>query len=321
MELGQLEAFVQVAKLCSFTEAAKALFLTQPSVTARIQALERELGEDLFERTGRAVRITEAGATFLFHAEHALKSVQEGRDALAALRDATIGTLRIGSAPTISTYVLPQILKAFRTHYPSIGVSVRSGRSDQIMRMVLADEVQIGLVRALAHPELETVPLYNDEVVLITDPGHPFAAEGHASLEAVADQSLIFFDQGSSYYGLIHGYFRDAALVPAHTMELDSIEATKKMVEQGLGIAMLPRVSVERELGLGLLVEVAITGTPPLERPIALIYRRSRKQARTVTAYLELLATLYHWPSSPSRNRSLSEPACPEKARARNAGE
>lgn len=313
MELGQLEAFVQVANFRSFSKAAEVLFLTQPSVTARIQTLERELGEELFERTGRSVRLSDAGTAFLVYAERALKEVQEGRDALEALRNAEFGNLRIGSAPTISAYALPRILKAFRARYPGVSVSVRTGHSDRIMEMVLGDEVQIGMVRGLMHPELEAVHLYDDEVVLVTDPSHPFAGEGSAPVDAVGGQPLIFFDKGSSYFGLIHGYFRDAGIIPVHAMELDSMEATKKMVEQGLGIAFLPRVSVERELKLGLLVEVTVTGAPPLRRPIAFIYRRNRKHARTALAFIELLQAMYRF-DLPANN---STAALPQRAHAR----
>jgi DNA-binding transcriptional LysR family regulator len=295
MELGQLEAFLQVASHHSFSKAAEVLFLTQPSVTARIQSLEKELAEELFERTGRTVRLTDAGAAFLPYADRVLKDVQEGRDALEALRHGDFGSLRIGSALTISTYVLPKILKTFRARYPGVEVSIRTGRSDQVLEMLLEDEVQVGIVRALVHQDVETVHLYDDEVVLVTDPGHPFTREASADIAEVGKQPLIFFDKGSSYYGLVHGFFRDAGIVPLHAMELDSMEATKKMVEEGLGIAVLPRVSVERELKLGLLVEVEITGVPRIRRQIALIYRRNRRQARSVGAFIEVLQNMYRF--------------------------
>ncbi|MGD9895164.1 MAG: LysR family transcriptional regulator [Dehalococcoidia bacterium] len=295
MELGQLEAFLQVASHHSFSKAAEVLFLTQPSVTARIQSLEKELAEELFERTGRTVRLTDAGAAFLPYADRVLKDVQEGRDALEALRHGDFGSLRIGSALTISTYVLPKILKTFRARYPGVEVSIRTGRSDQVLEMLLDDEVQVGIVRALVHQDVETVHLYDDEVVLVTDPGHPFTRDRTADIAEVGKQPLIFFDKGSSYYGLVHGFFRDAGIVPLHAMELDSMEATKKMVEEGLGIAVLPRVSVERELKLGLLVEVEITGVPRIRRQIALIYRRNRKQARSVGAFIEVLQNMYRF--------------------------
>jgi len=313
VELGQLEAFVQVSAHRSFSKAAEVLYLTQPSVTARIQTLERELSEELFERTGRSVRLTDAGQTFLQYAERVLSAVQEGKDALEALRNAEFGNLRIGSALTISTYVLPRILKAFRGHYPGVDVSIRTGRSDDVLELLLNDEVQVGLVRSLVHPEIETIHLYDDEVILVTDHNHPFSQTRTARIEEVSHQPLIFFDKGSSYYSLIHGIFRESSLVPIHAMQLDSMEATKKMVEEGLGIAILPRVSVERELKLGILVEVEITGVPRFKRQIALIYRRNRKHARTVLAFVETLHAMYRF-ALPEASRA-TFPNIPQPAR------
>lgn len=295
MELTQLEAFVQVAAHRSFSRAAEALDLTQPSVTARIQTLERELGEHLFERNGRRVKLTDVGEIFLGYAERALENVHGAKNAIEALRNAECGNLRIGSALTISTYVLPRILKAFRTHYPGVDVSVSTGRSEHVLEMLVNDEVQVGLVRDLVHPEIETIQLYGDQVILVSDPNHTFAQSRTAAIEEVSRQPLIFFDKGSSYYGLIHGIFRDAGLVPIHAMQLDSMEATKKMVEEGLGIAMLPRVSVERELKLGLLAEIEITDAPRYKRQIALIFRRDRPLARAVIAFVETLHGMYRF--------------------------
>jgi len=293
LDFGQLEAFVQVAAHHSFSRAAEALQLTQPSITARIQSLERELGEALFERSGRGSRLTDAGAVFLPYAERILQTLQEGRDSVDEVRSVQAGSLRLGSALTVGTYVLPHILRVFHERHSGVEVSVRTGRSEQVLNMLLSDEVQVGLVRSLVHPDVETVALYEDDVVLATNPQHPFARSGHATIEEVAAQPVILFDRGSSYYGLIHGFFRQAGVVPAVAMELDSMEATKRMVEEGLGIALLPRVCLERELASGELAEVAISDMPPLSRRIALIYRRGRKRARTVDAFLEVLEAVY----------------------------
>ena len=302
VDLGQLEAFVQVAAHRSFSRAAEALFLTQPSVTARIQALEREIGEPLFERNGRGVRLTDIGGSFLPYAERVLKALQEGRAALEALRNLEIGSLRLGSAFTVSAHVLPRILKEFRARYPRIEVSVRTGRSYHVLQMVLADEVQAAIVRSISHPDVQTIELYQDEVVLVTDPQHPFASLGKVTLQEVGRQPLILFDRGSSYRNLIQGLFEEAGVIPHEAMELDSMEATKQMVEEGLGIALLPRAAVERDVKLGFLVEVKLQGTPTPSRRIALIYRRNRKHGRPVAAFINLLRETYHfqWPSETS---------------------
>ena len=128
MDFGQVEAFIQVAQHHSFSRAAEALGLTQPSITARIQTLERELGEELFERGGRGVKLTDAGHAFLPYVERMLQTLREGRDAVEEVRNVQLGSLRLGSAITISTYVLPGILRTFCGRHPGLDVVIRTGR-------------------------------------------------------------------------------------------------------------------------------------------------------------------------------------------------
>jgi DNA-binding transcriptional LysR family regulator len=293
MDFGQLEAFVQVSAHNSFSRAAEVLQLTQPSITARIQSLEREVGEELFERGGRGVRLTDAGFAFLPYAERVLQTLAEGRDTIDEVRNVQLGSLYLGSALTISTYVLPHILRTFRSRHSGVDVSIHTGRSEQVLAMLQADEVQVGLVRSLSHPDIETVHLYDDEIVLIVNREHPFATRGATMVEEVASEPIVLFDRGSSYFGLIHGFFRQAGVVPNVAMELDSLETTKRMVEEGLGTALVPLVTIERELKAGTLVQVGIADAPPLRRPISLIYKRHRKRPRTVQAFIDTLAEMY----------------------------
>ena len=277
----------------SFSRAAEELGLTQPSVTARIQGLERDMQETLFERNGRGVGLTEVGASFLPHVQRVLKALQDGRDAVQSLRQLELGTLRLGAAPTISTYVLPALVKEFRSRYPGLDVSVRTEYSDQIVQMVLADEVHVGLERTISHPEVITVPLYQEEVVLVTSPGHPFAKRGVATSEEVSRQPLIMFNQGSSYYTLVHDALRKAGALVTPMMELDNMEATKKMVEEGLGIAILPKVAVEEEVQRQELRQIQVQGMTMPRREIAVIYRRGRPLSRAARAFIELLEERY----------------------------
>jgi DNA-binding transcriptional LysR family regulator len=293
LDLGQLEAFVQVANQKSFSRAAEALFLTQPSVTARIQALERDLGERLFERSGRGVRLTEVGTCFLPHAERVLQALHEGRDAIEALRNLQSGSLILASATTVSTYILPGVLKTFRQRFPRVEVSVRTGRSEQVLQMLLSDEAQVGLVRAVYHQDVETKGLIEDELVLIANSDDELANMGTISVEQLGDHPFIFFDRNSSYYSLAQGLFRQHGIVPRIQMELDSMEATKKMVEEGLGIALLPRIAVERELTAGTLVEIEIAGMRNPTRQIALISRRSRPLGPVAQAFVEIVQEMF----------------------------
>lgn len=284
---------MQVAAHRSFSRAAEELGLTQPSVTARIQGLERDMQETLFERNGRGVGLTEIGASFLPHVQRVLKALQDGRDAVQSLRQLELGTLRLGAAPTISTYVLPALVKEFRSRYPGLDVTVRTEYSDQIVQMVLADEVHVGLERTISHPEVVTVPLYQEEVVLVTSPEHPFAKRGAATPEEVSQQPLIMFNRGSSYYTLVHDALRKAGALVTPMMELDNMEATKKMVEVGLGIAMLPRVAVAQEVERGELREIEVKNMTMPRREVALIYRRGRPLSRAATAFIKLLEEQY----------------------------
>ncbi|HEY5640660.1 MAG TPA: LysR family transcriptional regulator [Dehalococcoidia bacterium] len=293
MDFGQIEAFIQVSTHSSFSRAAEALHLTQPSITARIQALERELGEELFERGGRGVRLTDAGRVFLPYVERILQQLQEGRDAVEDVRHVQLGSLRLGAALTISTYVLPSILHRFCTDYPLVDVVIRTGRSEQVLNMLLTDEMQVGILRTLSHPDTESIHLYDDEIVLVAHPSHEFAASGAATIANVASEPIVLFDRGSSYYSLIHDLFRKANVIPNVAMELDSLEATKRMVEEGLGVALVPEVTVERELEVGSLVKVGLSDIEPIRRPISLQYRRSRKRSRAVQAFIETLAEIY----------------------------
>jgi DNA-binding transcriptional LysR family regulator len=293
LDLGQVEAFVQVAQHRSFSKAADSLFLTQPSVTARIQSLERDLGEALFERNGRGVRLTEMGTAFLPYARRALKALQEGRDAIEGMRNLDIGSLKLGAAMTVSTYVLPKILRKYCSTYPGVEVSVHTGRSEHVLQMVLSDDVHCALERTVHHAEVVTVPLYEDDVVLVAAPGHRLARNKQVSIEEVGREQLILYDKGSSYNQLIQGVFRQHGVVPHTLMELDTIEATKKMVEEGLGVAMVPKVSTEREFEQGTLSAVSMTNAAVPRRQISLIFRKNRRHTRAVLAFFALLSELY----------------------------
>jgi DNA-binding transcriptional LysR family regulator len=293
VDLGQLQAFVQVAEQHSFSRAAESLGLTQPSVTARIQSLERDLGETLFDRNGRGVTLTEVGVSFLPHVQRVLQALRDGRDAVQAVQRLELGTLRLGAAPTVTTYVLPGLLKEFRARYPGIEVSVRTEYSEQIVQMVLADEVQVGLERTIAHPDVVTVPLYEDEVVLVASPRHPLGEKSSVRIDEVSQRPLIMFNRGSGYYKLVDNALRAAGVLVSPTMELDNMEATKKMVEQGLGIAVLPKVAVEREVAAGELRQVRVEGMEMPRREVSVIYRRGRPLSPAAQAFVELLEERY----------------------------
>lgn len=285
VDLPQVEAFVAVATYGSFAKAAASLLLTQPSVSARVQGLERGLGQRLFERTRRGVRLTRAGGVFLPIAERLLKTVDEGRQALDAAQSSEGGLVTIAAALSVSTYLLPEIVKGFRDEHPAARVSIRSGHSRDVLRMVLDEEAEIGLARGLTHPSVHTVRLGRDEIILVAPPSHAFATRRVVRLAEVAGQPLILFDKGSSDWVLITGFFRRGGLLPNVVLELEGIEAAKKMVETGIGIAMLPQLAIRQELRAGTLAHVRINDARPLARNVDLVYRRDGTLSEIARAF------------------------------------
>lgn len=276
MLLSQVEAFLTIAERRSVSAASAALYVTQPALTTRIKKLERELGVDLFTRTPRGMRLTAEGRAFRPHAQRALQELAAGRELLRELREGRVGELLVGAAPAISTYVLPLVLRRFQAEFPNVHLIVRTGHSEEVLELVLREQVQIGLVRELPHPAVESVPLYEDEIVLVVHPGHRFAEAPASSIvvHELGEERLILFDRTSSYFVLTSTFFREAGVVPRGVMELDNVDATKKMVEHGLGIAFLPYTAVRDELASGSLREVAIEGYEPVRRQIVALRRR-----------------------------------------------
>ena len=294
VELAQLEAFLQVARHRSFSRAAEALFLTQPSVTARIQTLERELGERLFERTGRSVTLTDAGIAFMPHAQRALTAVQEGTDAIEAVRHGDVGSIRVGASSSIATYVLPRVVKAFRKTRPRVHIHLTSGSTEEVIDHLLAGEIHVAVSRLAQHPDIQGSHLYNDDLTLVVPPGHPFERAGRVAVAEVGREPFLFFERGSSYHTLVYSMFLRVGVVPESVMELDSLEATKHMVSAGLGIAILPAFSVQRELEVGELIAVAIHDMEqPAQREVGVHILRNRAIAPPLRDFLDILTGVY----------------------------
>jgi DNA-binding transcriptional LysR family regulator len=294
--LPQIEAFLEVARRQNLSRAAEALFVSQPTLTARLQGLESTLGERLFIRTRRGMRLTEAGETFLPFAEHAVAALADGRERLDELRRGVAGRLVLGAPPTVSTYTLPDLLARFSAAYPKVRLAVKTGTSEEILEMVLHDQVQLGIIRSLAHQEIESVPLYTDALVLIAGPGHRLAGArtgGQARLADLAGEVLVLFGRSSSYLEFTTATFRQAGVLTGSVLELDNIEAAKKMVERGLGVSFVPASTVAAELAAGTLTRIELVDAAPVRREIVAVRRIDGGRPSGATAvFLEMLAEL-----------------------------
>jgi DNA-binding transcriptional LysR family regulator len=243
--------------------------------------------------------LTEAGRAFLPYAERAVRSLRDGASAVERLPAAE--ALVLGAAPAISTYVLPHLLLRFEAAHPDVRLSVRTGHSEQLLELAIRGDVDVALVRELHHPELETLFLYDDELVLVVEPRHPLARTHRVTIDRLRDARLILFDRTSSYYDLTNALFRPAGSFPRGVLELDHIDAAKQMVLAGLGVALLPTTAVAGELRDGSLRRVDLIGTPPIGRRIVAVRRlETDDRSSAAAAFWELLVGFEDPRSSPA---------------------
>jgi DNA-binding transcriptional LysR family regulator len=286
MNIENIEAFVYVFHLGSFNKAAEALYLTQPSVSARIQTLERELNTKLFHREGKQISLTEEGKYFLPYAQTILQSYKEAKLHLQQ-NHVHPDELKIGCSLSVSTYLLPEILPVFKKQFPDVKIKVVTGHSHDISEKVLNREVDLGLVRTVTHPQIESFLFYTDPIALFVPPGHPFLEKEQVTIEEVSEQPLIFFDYASMDWLMIHRLFEPSRLQPNVVMEVDSMEAAKQLVIRGMGISFLPGLCVKEEVQNGTLVSVPILHLARIARKIDCIYLKGSPSSPFLSFFSE----------------------------------
>ena len=297
MEFSQLEAFLEAANRGSFRRAADALYLSQPSVSARVQTLESEVGVVLFHRTARGVRLTDMGRIFLPFAQRSIETLRRGREVLESVRQTSAGILNMATARVSGTYVLPETLQKFQQLYPDANLHIKVGGSSDVLQMVVDEEVQLGLARFMQHPDVDALHLYDEEAVLVVHPGHSFTKTRVAAMSQVAQEPLIVYDPGdpgSSYFQFINRVCRDAGVTAKVEMNLDSVEAAKNMVRLGLGVSFLPRSAVRREVEFESLILIDLAEVPPVLLPTYLLLRRGQEIGPTAKSFLKLLQETYN---------------------------
>lgn len=290
MELGQLAAFVEAQRRGSVTRAAAALELTQPTLTARLRGLERELGTQLLVRGRRGVSLTPAGRRFLPRAQAALEAVRRGVAETKAARDGRGGVLALGLATDLALYIAPVALARFARAHPDVEINVRSGRSHAIAEALRADEIEIALVSQLvALPELASRRLFDELVPVVVGRAHAFAARERVGIEDLARSGLVMRDPSAYLHAITTQYFAAAGTAPRILMELNNTEACKRVVVAGLGAALLPQMAIHEELKRGDLVALRIDGHPAPTRTIHLMTRAGAEISPTANALLRVL--------------------------------
>jgi DNA-binding transcriptional LysR family regulator len=279
MDLHRLEIFCKVVEFKSFTLAAEALSLSQPTVSEHIRSLEEMAGDKLVDRLGRELRLTPAGHILHRYALKLLHLREEARQALAASRGELLGRLVIGASTIPGSYLLPQIIGAFKAKHPTIQITLRIANTAAIGEMVLKGEAGLGLVGS-KWPEkrLNFEEVYLDELTLAVSPQHPWATLQEVELEELYGQPFIVRERGSgtqmAVQEILAAHGLDFAKLTA-AAEMPNTEAVRQSIKAGVGIGILSRLAVAAELDYGDLVAVSLRGVE-LRRPIYLVQRQGR---------------------------------------------
>lgn len=285
----RLQVFLAVAKHLSFTRAADALFMTQPTVTFQIKQLEAFYSTRLFERRHGGITLTPAGELVLPYAEKIIALSDEMEARLAEMTDEMRGPLLIGATATIAEFMLPPILGEFNALYPQVRARLIVGNSESIENRVAAPTLDLGLIEAPAKLSgIASELCIEDELVVICAPDYPLAGAKSITPRALADYEYISREPGSATRELSDAYFRQHKIAPESLktqMELGSPEALKGVVATGLGFAIVARVAVDRETRLGLLAAIPLK--PPLKRSITLIYPQDRFRTRLADTFIK----------------------------------
>ena len=290
MDIRKLDVFCKVVELKSFTRAARAVLLSQPTVSDHVRHLEEELGQKLVDRLGREAEPTPAGRLLYDYASRILRLQQETLEALARFGGRLSGETTIGASTIPATYILPALVGTFRAAHPEVTVSVRISGSHEIARKVLAGEYDLGLVGAVWNERgLDWTELFTDTLVLVARPDHPLAGRGPVTLDDLCGQDYVGREQGSGTRKVI-GVLLEAAgrrETDLHQVALfGANEAVREAVKAGVGVSMLSRRSVAADLASGALVEIPLVGVSG-ERPFYLLRRRNRQLPPSAAALAE----------------------------------
>lgn len=256
MDLRQLEIFVKVAELGSFSKAAAALFLTQPTVSEHIRTLEDELGVRLLDRLGRGAAATKAGELLLGHARRILALSSEARQALDRFQGRMSGELLVGASTIPGEYVLPTLIGRFKEKYPDISITLLIGDSQAVVDWVVEGRAELGVVGArLHHRGVEYKELMPDELVVVVPASHPWHARTSISLDELRDEPLLVRERGSGTRAAFEAALADARVELGSLRvvgEMGSTQAIKQAVKVGVGVSLVSRRAVEEECKAGL---------------------------------------------------------------------
>ncbi len=249
MEIRSLRSFVAVVDNGGFTTAGRRLGISQSAVSQQVRLLEQELGATLLCRSGRRIAVTQAGDTLLPYARQILAKLDEAKAAVSDFEALGRGRVAIGAGGTVCRHILPAILREFAERFGRVDVHVVSGYSAQTVARVADGSVDFGIVvLPVQEKALVASELGRDELVAVARPDHPWAGRDVVRPQDFADERLIAYDRVSQTYRILERFLLEAGVFPRVAMEIDDLEAVKRMVSEGLGISAVARWTVQREV-------------------------------------------------------------------------
>ncbi|MCL4814124.1 MAG: LysR family transcriptional regulator [Vicinamibacteraceae bacterium] len=290
MDLAELQVFVTVADERSFSRAAVRLHRTQPAISQSVKRLEGELGERLFDRSAKDGRLTDAGRVLYDYAQRLMRLAEEAEGAVRELRDLRRGLVLIG-ANEAAIHVLLPLVERFRASHPTIQVDVRRVPSRQIGVEVLQRSLDFGV---LSFPPKErglgTIGIGHDQLVMLAPPRHPLASRKQVSMAEFAKETVIAHNEASPARERVLRLFERKHEALNIQMALPSLDAIKRAVEMGMGVALLPRRCALAEIATGRLVALNVAQVR-LPRELRLVYREGVPLSHAAASFLDVART------------------------------
>ena len=291
MDLDQLETFLEVARLCSFSRAAERRFRTQPAISSQIRALEEEVGAKLLDRSGGKVSMTVSGKIFQKWAEQILDSRKAVLTAIAEAERVPRGEIVVGANEGTCLHILPEVFAEFKKQYPTVAVGIKRADYARILESVVDNSVDFGVVSLpVADNRLTVVLIHRDELVIITPPRHILAKLKTATIADVAKFPLLVPKAGHTRDAL-ESLFHERKLRPQYSMELDSSELLKRFVAADVGVGFIARSNVQEDVLAGTLAVINIADAQ-IRRDLALVFRKDKALSRAALAFMKIAVKL-----------------------------
>jgi DNA-binding transcriptional LysR family regulator len=283
----RLQVFHTVARLLSFTKAAETLHMTQPAVTFQVRQLEEYFNTRLFDRTHNRISLTEAGDRVYEYADRIFDLYNEMENSVREMTGEIRGALTIGASTTIAEYMLPALLGDFGTRYPEVTIHLRVSNSEGIVSMVENNAIDLGVVEApVGNKNLVVEVCRQDQLVAIVPPTHDLAEKESVAIDDLLVYPFICREEGSGTREVINEYLSQNCNAALNVyMELGSPEAVKGAVEAGMGVSVVSRATIQKELKLDTLR--AINLVPKLERPFSFVHQKQKFRLRAMEELLD----------------------------------